>query len=276
VPHAFDPGYVAEPFASLVRDHPGPEVYPPEDFRVEWGPVFHRGRLDGTARVLVIGQDPGAHEAVARRILVGEAGQRVQGFLAKLGVTTSYVMVNAFLYSVYGQGGGERHRDDPAIAAYRHAWLDALLVGRRVEVVVALGRLADHAFRAWQRTASGQAVRGAYRAITHPTYPESAAASRRRTRAEAMRDMLAGWNRALADLRPAICRPEVDPGEAGYGEDLDPDRDLAEIPEADLPPGLPPWMRSLDAWAVRRGPTPGDKRATIVVTVPARHRLRAT
>ena len=67
--------------------------------------------------MVVIGQDPAQHEAVTRRILVGAAGQRLQGFLAKLGITTSYVMVNTFLYSVYGQGGGERHADDPAIAA---------------------------------------------------------------------------------------------------------------------------------------------------------------
>ncbi|MBD0283370.1 MAG: uracil-DNA glycosylase, partial [Thermoleophilaceae bacterium] len=45
-----------------------------------------RGRLAGSALVLVLGQDPGQHECIARRILVGEAGQRVQGFLRKLGI----------------------------------------------------------------------------------------------------------------------------------------------------------------------------------------------
>ena len=99
----------AEPFATLVAEYPGEEVYPSADFRVEWGPIFHRGRLDGSARVLVLGQDPATHEAISRRILVGEAGQRVQGLLAKVGITDSYVMVNAFLYSVFGQQGGEEH-----------------------------------------------------------------------------------------------------------------------------------------------------------------------
>ena len=56
-----------------------------------------RGRLDGSARVLVIGQDPAQHEAIARRILIGEAGHRVQGLLAKLGIDHSYTMVNTFL-----------------------------------------------------------------------------------------------------------------------------------------------------------------------------------
>jgi hypothetical protein len=30
-------------------------------------------------------------------VLVGEAGRRVQGFLAKLGITDSYVIVNTYL-----------------------------------------------------------------------------------------------------------------------------------------------------------------------------------
>jgi len=51
--------------------YPGGEAYPPPDFRLEWGPVFHRGRLGGTGRILIVGQDPGPHEAIARRILVG-------------------------------------------------------------------------------------------------------------------------------------------------------------------------------------------------------------
>src|SRR5919197_3276980 len=150
--HEFDPGCNRLPFKTLVRSYPGPEVYPFKDFRTERGPIFHRGRLDGSARILVIGQDPGAHEAIVRRILVGEAGQRLQGFLAKLGIDSSYVLINTFLYSVYGQGGGDRHANDPAIAAYRHRWMDALLIRQSVEAVVALGVLAEQAFGMWKAT----------------------------------------------------------------------------------------------------------------------------
>jgi hypothetical protein len=271
MPHDFDPGYPTEPFASLVAAYPGEDVYPIEDFRVEWGPVFHRGRLDGTARVLVIGQDPGAHECIARRTLVGEAGQRIQGFLSKLGVVSSYVMVNTFIYSVYGQGGGERHRDDPAIALYRNAWLEALLIERRVDAVIALGRLADEAFRAWQGTEAGGRVRVAYEAITHPTFPESASASGQTTKAEAMLRMLTRWNEALQALAPAICHPEVERDLVLYGDALGPD-DVAPIPEADLPPGIPEWMRSLRSWAARRGDDVQEKRATIEVVVPTEFR----
>src|SRR5215813_9860975 len=127
MPTPFDPGYGADPFASLVTSYPGAVAYPAAGFRLEWGPVFHRGRLDKSARVLVLGQDPAQHETIARRILVGEAGHRIQGFLAKLGIDRSYVMVNTFLYSVLGQGGGNRHRHDAKIASYRERWLDALL-----------------------------------------------------------------------------------------------------------------------------------------------------
>jgi hypothetical protein len=166
--HQFDPGYVQEPFRSLCEDYPGAETYPAEDFRVEWGPVFHRGRLDGSARVVVIGQDPAQHEVITRRILVGAAGQRTQGFLAKLGIETSYTMVNTFLYSVYGQGGGERHADDPAIAAYRNRWLDALLVDGQVEAVVASG--------GWPTGRSGRGGRPP--PGSRPTWPTSGSPTR--------------------------------------------------------------------------------------------------
>ena len=73
MPIPFCPGYNREPFATLVANYPGQDVHPVKDFRVEWGPVFHRGRLDGAARVLIIGQDPAQHEACLRRILVGTA-----------------------------------------------------------------------------------------------------------------------------------------------------------------------------------------------------------
>jgi|tagenome__1003787_1003787.scaffolds.fasta_scaffold17415877_1 hypothetical protein len=42
--HPFDPEPVSEPFATLAASYPGKEVYDPQRFRVEWGPIFHRGR----------------------------------------------------------------------------------------------------------------------------------------------------------------------------------------------------------------------------------------
>jgi hypothetical protein len=267
VPRHFDPGYGAEPFRSLVEDYPGPDVYPPADFRVEWGPVFHRGRLDGSARVLVLGQDPAQNETVVRRILVGEAGQRVQGFLAKLGIERSYVLVNTFLYSVYGQGGGNRHRDNPAIARYRHRWLDALQVGRRVEAVVALGLLADVAWQAWKATPRGQQTPVAYAKVTHPTQPESSSKGDKAKHREATKTMLQNWNAALHLLKPAVAHPDAPRPLALYSDAFQPG-DKRDIPDFDLPAGLPAWMGTEDNWARRVGTTPRAKRANITLTVP--------
>lgn len=263
----FDPGYVTPPFDSLCENYPDELVYPARDFRVEWGPIFHRGRLDGTARILVLGQDPAAQETVARRILVGTAGHRAQGFLAKLGIDRSYVMINTFLYSVYGQWGGQRHKDDAAIAAYRHRWLDALLVGTEVRAVVALGGLADHAWTLWKATPAGAGVSVAYAPITHPTYPESGSNGNSAKRAELTKELLAGWNVGLEALKGALPEPDAGRPLVLYGETFAPS-DLVDIPAEDLPAGLPPWMRQSEGWAVRTGSTAPAKRRTLKVTVP--------
>ncbi|KQV15968.1 uracil-DNA glycosylase family protein [Kitasatospora sp. Root107] len=261
--HEFDPGVFREPYLSLVRDFPGQDVYPTDDFRTEWGPVFHRGRLDGTARVLVIGQDPAQHEAIVRRILVGTAGRRVQGFLARLGIDRSYVMVNTFLYSVFGQQGGQAHAEDPDIAGYRNSWLDALVTDNEVEAVIALGSLAGTAFRMWREaTPVGAAFAGTFHRIIHPTFPESSG-----DHAAAMARLTASWNEGLEALHPAIAHPDQARQLVPYGPELTAG-DLVPVPAADFPLGLPDWMRSEQPWAVRTGATAAEKRATVVVTIP--------
>src|SRR5215510_7769353 len=91
-------------FKMLCHNYPDDTVYKGGDgFRSLWGPIFYRGRANGTARLLLIGQDPAQTEAITRRILCGRAGRRVQGFVEKLGVTTHYLMINAFVYGIYNQ-----------------------------------------------------------------------------------------------------------------------------------------------------------------------------
>src|SRR4051794_8945528 len=72
-------------------------------FWYAFGPIFYRGRLDGSARLLCIASDPGPTECLpfVRRCLVGDAGQRTQGFLAKVGLDTEYTLVNAFAYALH-------------------------------------------------------------------------------------------------------------------------------------------------------------------------------
>ena len=266
--HLYDPGPVSEPFVSLVGSYPGADVYAPTAFRVEWGPIFHRGRLDGSARLLVIGQDPAQSEAIVRRILVGEAGHRTQGLMAKLGFTRSYLLINTFLYSVYGQTGGEQHKDDAAIVEYRNSWLRSIFGGSAIEAVLALGSLADDAWQKWKQTTVGQGYSPAYAHVTHPTEPESSAGGDPAKLKAAIAAMLENWNQALGTLHPLIQHPDADDPLVPYGDSFAP-ADRIEIPELDVPAGIPEWMRSPAAWAQRVGKTAADKRANITITIPA-------
>jgi uracil-DNA glycosylase len=261
----FDPGYGDEPFRTLVQDVPDATVFPTKDFRTEWGPVFHRGRLDGSARLMLIGQDPAQHEVIARRTLVGGAGHRVQGFLGKLGLLRSYVMVNTYVYSVFGQGGGSKHKNDPTIAAYRNRWFDALLPGQ-VQGVVAFGQLADAAWQTWKSTPNGAAFTGLYQAVTHPTQPESSSGGDTAKKKAAITKMLLGWNAALQALHPVITGDVAQPL-VPYGPAFLPP-ELPDIPQEDFPAGSPAWMCGNADWARRTGDDAAHKRVTITVTIP--------
>ena len=115
----FDRGPSAQ-FAELFDRVPDPSV--PDDFWFDWGPVFYRGRLDGSARVLCMASDPGPTERIAGRSLVGNAGQRVQGLLGKLGLTRSYLCLNAWAYAVHpSKAQAEQQRlDEPAQLEWRN------------------------------------------------------------------------------------------------------------------------------------------------------------
>jgi hypothetical protein len=263
--HSFDAGYVSEPFTTLCTQYPGADVYPVGQFRVEWGPIFHRGRLDGSARVLVIGQDPAQHETVVRRVLVGEAGHRVQGLLAKLGMTRSYILVNAFLYSAYGSVRAKTRRN-PDLIAYRNRWLDALLVGSEVEAVLAFGQAADEAWQSWNASPAARTVNVAYAALTHPTQPESASRGDRTKLAASTAKLLRNWNAVLQTVAPKVRHPDVRTTLVLYGDTWSVG-DRVAIPEADFPAGLPGWMREHDGWARRVGANNLAKRRNITVTV---------
>jgi uracil-DNA glycosylase len=261
----FDPGICREPFATLCEQAPDESVYPDNAFRVEWGPIFYRGRLDGTARILCIGQDPAQNEAIVRRILIGVAGHRVQGFLAKLGIDRSYVMINTFLYSIYNQSHAAPHINDAAVAEYRNRWFSALLASGPLEAVVSFGSLADTAWRAFARSSDAAAAL-AYQHVPHPTSPESAGGTPQQIEA-ATTALLTKWNSALQSLRSAVHHPDAVRPFVPYGADFQPE-ELVAIPPFDVPPGIPAWMRGTDGWATRAGSTPAEKRRTISVQVP--------
>ncbi|HET9345381.1 MAG TPA: uracil-DNA glycosylase family protein [Candidatus Limnocylindrales bacterium] len=262
----FDPGPSgpsAARFLDLLDSPPPLPAYPWAKFRREWGPIFYRGRLDGTARILVIGQDPGQHECIGRRILVGEAGQRVQGFLAKLGITRSYVMVNAFLFCCFTKQAAIDMRDDPSLAPDRDAWIAAVLETGPVEVVVAFGGAARDAYQGYlaRRTSGLGRPDPAFVHVVHPTAPI------------AEKSMLTNWNTGLAAAFPALTARDVPVSLVPYGTAFTP-ADFAPIPPFDMPAGAPPWMGGVDNWAWREAAaaTPTSpaipKRARLVVAVP--------
>ena len=143
----FDRG-PSQAIASICLRCPRPGK--PKAFWTDWGPVFYRGRLDGTARLLCIASDPGPTERVAHRTLVGDAGQRVQGFLTKLGLTHSYLCVNAFPYALHPSWGMQADEllAEPEQLQWRNQFFDAVRPGS-VDAVVAFGGNAQKAFDLW-------------------------------------------------------------------------------------------------------------------------------
>src|SRR6478735_5302055 len=109
-------------------------------FWYDWGPVFYRGRLDRSAKLLCIASDPGPTERIAGRTLVGDAGQRVQGFLTKLGLTHSYVLVNAFAYALLPSKAskGTPILSEPAHLGWRNTLLGKI-TGPQLQAIVAFG-----------------------------------------------------------------------------------------------------------------------------------------
>jgi uracil-DNA glycosylase len=219
----WDPGPPVA-FADHFESHPS---YAPWSarFRMAWGPIFYRGRLDGSAKVIVIGQDPAADEDVARRILVGDAGQRLQGFLRKLGLVRSYAMVNTFLYGLKGQIDAQAKQisSDPNISNWRNQLLD-MLATPQIEAILAFGAGAHQAVDLWPG-ATGRFVAR----LTHPSARDEA-------------PLLANWNQWLPQLRPRVT-PDSDgtPSDAAYGTTFM-DADREPIPAWDLPFGVPRWL----------------------------------
>jgi hypothetical protein len=241
---------------SAIEHDPGPDVgwteffstaplatyqAHPNDFRLDFGPVYYRGRLDDTARVLIVGQDPAANELIGHRAFVGASGQRLQGFLRRLGIHRDYLMVNTFLYPVFGQFFGtlKQLSQDPAILGFRNAMLDRIAERNILEAVITVGNAAKDAVQRWPGS-TAQTVQH----ITHPSAQDHAA-------------LLANWNAGLTALRATI-EPEagVTIDNTNYGSDFTPS-DHGPIPRRDLPFGVPDW-HGVGSHATRQKLANGD------------------
>lgn len=229
----WDPG---PPTAFANHFENRPAYAPKTRFHMAWGPIFYRGRLDGSAKVIVIGQDPAATEDVARRILIGSAGQRVQGFLRKLGLVRSYVMVNTFLYGLKGQMDTQAQQISASttIKTWRNQLLDMLLTPQ-IQAILAFGAGAHQVATLWPGS-SGKFVAQ----LTHPSARNDAA-------------LLANWNASLPQLQTlATADPGGTKDPAQYGTKFKA-TDSAPIPARDLPFAMPAWLGNGDS--ARRLPT---------------------
>lgn len=236
------PSEVMEAVMDATPDYQA-EVGDTTTFWYAFGPVLYRGRLDGTARVMCIASDPGPAECLpfARRTLIGDSGQKVQGFLAKLGLTRSYVLVNAFAVAMRPSQRSKALRvlrTNVAIASARHRFYDALLEGGQLEAIIAFGDVAHEAYDLWV-SSNRAAKRIPALKLAHP-----AAVDREGTGNDAA---LKAWRRAIVKLRK-IVTPDHDGGLRGpnfgaYFTELD----YARIPRWDLPHVAPAYVGD-DSW----------------------------
>lgn len=230
----FDPGPPHD-FAQLFADVPDYSEHK-DIFWYDWGPVFYRGRLDGTARVLCIASDPGPTERVASRTLVGDAGQRVQGLLSKIGLTRSYLCLNAFAYALFPGKASRSGQvlNDPAHLAWRNSVLSKAK-GSSVRAVIALGAQAQRAVALWPGRGSVPLFN-----LPHPSSRDE-------------KKLLDAWRDAVTQLR-GIVTPDTD-GDAtkpNYGSKFI-EADYTPIPRRDLPFGVPDFLGD-DAWGRAASP----------------------
>jgi uracil-DNA glycosylase len=208
------------PSYAAYRDH----------FWYDWGPIFYRGRLNRSARLLGVASDPGPTERIAGRTLVGDAGQRVQGFLTKLGLMSSYALVNAYAYALRPS---RAQQAAPLLSEQDHLrWRNTLLdliTGPNTQAIVAFGAQARTAVRLWDSKPDVPVFE-----VPHPS-------------SRSPQVLLDSWRKAVTDLRDIVTPdPDGDATGPNYGPKFL-ETDYAAVPLRDLPFGVPPWFGD-DAW----------------------------
>jgi uracil-DNA glycosylase len=145
----------------------GEAVMGSEKYRWHFGPMYYRGRLsDNDVKVLVIGQEGGQDEALSHRSFTGSSGSRMQHFLNHAGITNSYLFLNTFVYSIFGQYSGKKIRwlaqnTDSPIQQQRHRILDYVLDrNKHLHLVIAVGTAAKESVATWVESRGGNCPAG--------------------------------------------------------------------------------------------------------------------
>lgn len=166
-PWEHDPGpTAASGWAKLFAETPnyrglGRAIVGREAFRWHHGPMFYRGRLDGSAKVLVVGQEGAQDESLSHRSFTGGTGARMQHVLRHLGLDRSYLFLNSFIYPIFGQYTQDLRplAQDPRspIAAHRNRVFDKAVVDGDVRLVIAVGTAAKESVATWIKAHGGSA-----------------------------------------------------------------------------------------------------------------------
>ena len=166
-PWEHDPGPTdASGWAGLFAETPnyrglGRAIVGREAFRWHHGPMFYRGRLDGSAKVLIVGQEGAQDESLSHRSFTGGTGARMQHMLRFLGLDRSYLFLNSFIYPIFGQYSQDLRpiAQDPRspIAAHRNQVFDKAVVDGDVRLVIAVGTAAKESVASWIKSHGGSA-----------------------------------------------------------------------------------------------------------------------
>ncbi len=157
-PWDYDPGpATTSGWPELFADTPnyrglGKAVTGREAFRWHFGPMFYRGRLDGSARVLVIGQEGAQDESLSHRSFTGGTGARMQHLLGHIGISRSYLFLNTFVYPIFGQYTdtlrGLAQNPISPIVKHRNRVFDKVAAGD-LRLVIAVGEAAKESVTTW-------------------------------------------------------------------------------------------------------------------------------
>ena len=132
-----------------------------EAFRWHHGPMFFRGRLDGSAKVMVVGQEGAQDESLSHRSFTGGTGARMQYLLRFLGFDRSYLFLNSFVYPIFGQYTPDLRSlaQDPRspIVVHRNQIFDKAVTEGDVRLVIAVGRAAKESAATWIEAHGGTA-----------------------------------------------------------------------------------------------------------------------
>src|SRR5262249_1766469 len=143
----------------------GQAVLNRDAFRWHHGPMFFRGRLDGSPAVMVVGQEGAQDESLSHRSFTGGTGVRLQHLLHFLGIDRSYLFLNSFVYPIFGQYTPDLRplAQDPRspIVIHRNRIFDKAVTKGDVRLVIAVGRAAKESVATWIEAHGGTAEPGA-------------------------------------------------------------------------------------------------------------------